>query len=50
MLYTFPQVQGLGFSEVSKLYALQNLADADEYLKHPLIGFGLNEICQELSN
>ena len=49
MWYTFPQVQGLGFSEVTKFYALQNLADADEYLKHPLLGFRLNEICQELS-
>ena len=29
MWYIFPQIQGLGFSEVSKFYALQNLTEAE---------------------
>ena len=46
--YIFPQVQGLGFSEVSKFYALQNLTEAKAYLNHPILGKRLIEICQEL--
>ena len=50
MWYIFPQIQGLGFSEVSKFYALQNLTEAEAYLNHPILGKRLIEICQELLN
>ena len=48
MWYIFPQIQGLGFSETSKYYAIRNLQEADEYLKHPLLGTRLINICQAL--
>jgi uncharacterized protein (DUF1810 family) len=50
MWYIFPQIQGLGFSEVSKFYALQNLTEAEAYLNHPILGKRLIEIWQELLN
>ncbi|MDB5119851.1 MAG: calpastatin [Sphingobacteriales bacterium] len=48
MWYIFPQIHGLGFSETSKFFALQGIEEADEYLKHPLLGNRLIEICNEL--
>lgn len=38
MWYIFPQVQGLGSSETSKFYAIKNIEEAEEYLKHPVLG------------
>src|SRR4051794_15709032 len=48
MWYIFPQVQGLGFSETSKFYAIRNFNEAEEYLKHPVLGSRLILICTEL--
>ena len=48
MWYIFPQIQGLGFSETSKYYAIKNLQEANEYLKHPVLGNRLINICQAL--
>ncbi|TGE15787.1 DUF1810 domain-containing protein [Hymenobacter elongatus] len=48
MWYIFPQLQGLGFSETSKLYAIQGRQEAEAYLKHPVLGSRLVSICQEL--
>jgi uncharacterized protein (DUF1810 family) len=48
MWYIFPQIQGLGFSETSKRYAINNLNEAEEYLNHPLLGSRLVRICQAL--
>ena len=48
MWYIFPQIQGLGFSETSKFYAIKDLAEAEEFLKHPVLGERLVEICHEL--
>ncbi|MCW3080189.1 DUF1810 domain-containing protein [Segetibacter sp.] len=48
MWYIFPQIQGLGFSETSMFYALKNLAEAREFLTHPVLGNRLIEICNEL--
>ena len=50
MWYIFPQIQGLGFSETSKYYAIRDLQEADEFLKHPLLGIRLIDICQALLN
>lgn len=38
MWYIFPQVYGLGFSAVSKRFAIRNLDEAMAYLAHPLLG------------
>jgi len=46
--YIFPQIQGLGFSETSKYYAIQNLAEAAAYLAHPVLGSRLREISRVL--
>ena len=38
MWFIFPQYDGLGFSETSKRYAIKSLAEADAYLRHPVLG------------
>jgi uncharacterized protein (DUF1810 family) len=48
MWYIFPQIQGLGYSAMSKLYAIKNIAEATEYLAHPILGARLMEICNAL--
>lgn len=50
MWYIFPQVQGLGFSETSKLYAIKNIEEAEDYLAHPVLGNRLVEISGALLN
>ena len=46
MWYTFPQLDGLGFSSTSRQYAIKSLAEADAYLRHPVLGPRLLESCQ----
>lgn len=48
MWYIFPQIQGLGFSETSKFYAIKDIDEAEAFLKHPVLGSRLVEICNEL--
>ncbi len=48
MWFIFPQIKGLGFSETSKYYAVLNIAEAAEYLSHPILGSRLVAICKEL--
>jgi len=48
MWYIFPQIQGLGFSETSKFYAIKDAAEAETFLNHPVLGSRLVEICNEL--
>ena len=48
MWYIFPQIQGLGFSETSKYYAIKDLSEADLYLAHPVLGSRLIEIANAL--
>lgn len=36
--YIFPQIAGLGYSEMSQKYAIKDLAEAKEYLSHPILG------------
>lgn len=48
MWYIFPQIKGLGFSEVSRFYAIRNIDEAEEYLGHPILGKRLVEISNEL--
>lgn len=48
MWYIFPQIEGLGFSETSKFYAIKNFQEAEEFLKDPVLGKRLLDICKEL--
>jgi uncharacterized protein (DUF1810 family) len=48
MWYIFPQIQGLGFSETAMFYAITDIDEAEEYLKHPVLGSRLVEISKEL--
>tara|TARA_R110002020_G_scaffold70934_1_gene183741 strand:- start:1054 stop:1476 length:423 start_codon:yes stop_codon:yes gene_type:complete len=48
MWYIFPQYKGLGYSETSKFYAIQDLDEARAYLMHPILGSRLREITNEL--
>jgi hypothetical protein len=47
MWFVFPQIAGLGTSEMARKYAIPNLADAKEYLSHDLLGSRLRE-CTEV--
>jgi uncharacterized protein (DUF1810 family) len=43
MWFVFPQVAGLGVSEMSRRYAIESLREAREYLTHPILGARLRE-------
>lgn len=38
MWYIFPQIQGLGFTETSKFYAIKDMQEASAYLAHRVLG------------
>lgn len=44
MWFIFPQVEGLGYSEISWYYAIHSIEEAKAYLAHPLLGSRLEEI------
>jgi uncharacterized protein (DUF1810 family) len=46
MWYIFPQLDGLGFSSMSKRYSIKSLAEAEAYLAHPVLGPRLVECCE----
>jgi uncharacterized protein (DUF1810 family) len=48
MWYIFPQIQGLGFSETSQYYAIEDILEASAFLKYPILGSRLNMVCHEL--
>lgn len=48
MWFIFPQIAGLGFSDVSKFYAIRNLEEAKAFLEHELLGKRLREISNVL--
>jgi uncharacterized protein (DUF1810 family) len=43
MWFVFPQIAGLGYSPVSRTYAITSLAEARAYLAHPVLGARLAE-------
>lgn len=45
MWFIFPQIAGLGFSEMSQRYAIRSLEEARAYLAHPVLGPRLREVC-----
>ncbi|MDO9490939.1 DUF1810 domain-containing protein [Acetobacterium sp.] len=50
MWYVFPQLKGLGRSEMARYYGIANRHEAKAYLAHPLLGSRLLEISGELLN
>ena len=48
MWYIFPQIQGLGFSSTSVYYAIQNMAEAEDFLNDPYLGANLRTISEAL--
>lgn len=48
MWYIFPQLRGLGRSEMSHTYGIVDSDEAETYLKHPVLGARLIEITTEL--
>lgn len=48
MWFIFPQLAGLGHSEMAKSYAIADLAEAEAYLSHPVLGARLIEISKAL--
>ena len=44
MWYIFPQIQGLGFSQTAQFYAIQDLAEAKDYLAHPVLSSDIRTI------
>jgi uncharacterized protein (DUF1810 family) len=47
MWFVFPQIAGLGRSEMAQRYAIGSLEEAKAYLAHPVLGPRLRE-CTEL--
>ena len=43
MWFVFPQIAGLGSSPTSVHFAIQNLREAQDYVRHPLLGARLIE-------
>ena len=50
MWYIFPQLKGLGKSDMAQFYGIENLKEAEEYLAHPVLGKHLVAISQALLN
>ena len=49
MWFVFPQIAGLGMSEMSRRYAISSLEEARAYLAHPILGERLEECARILS-
>lgn len=43
MWFVFPQIAGLGSSDMAKRYAISSLDEARAYLAHPVLGMRLRE-------
>jgi len=43
MWFVFPQIAGLGRSDMARRYAIRDLAEAQAYLAHPVLGARLRE-------
>ncbi|REE18971.1 MULTISPECIES: DUF1810 domain-containing protein [unclassified Paraburkholderia] len=46
MWFVFPQIQGLGTSATAQRFAISSLAEADAYLRHPVLGERLRQTTQ----
>ena len=50
MWFVFPQIAGLGRSEMARRFAIQSLAKARAYLAHPVLGPRLRECVAALQD
>ncbi len=48
MWFIFPQIAGLGHSEMAQRYAISSRAEAKAYVEHPILGARLRECTQLL--
>lgn len=48
MWYIFPQIAGLGYSQMAQYYAIRDIEEAKEYLKNDILRRRLLEISQAL--
>ena len=48
MWFIFPQIAGLGRSEIGYFYAIKSPAEAEAYLHHPILGPRIVECCEAL--
>lgn len=48
--YVFPQMKGLGHSELSDFYGINGREEAKAYIKHPVLRERLVEICEAVLN
>ena len=48
MWFIFPQINGLGKSEIAIKYAINDIDEAKEFLKHPILGKRLIECIEVL--
>jgi uncharacterized protein (DUF1810 family) len=49
MWFVFPQLAGLGRSDMARQYAIASLDEARAYLAHPVLGARLRECCTLLA-
>ncbi|TRW46108.1 DUF1810 domain-containing protein [Georgenia yuyongxinii] len=50
MWFVFPQIAGLGRSEMSRRYAIASLAEAEAYVRHPVLGPRLRTIARAVAD
>ena len=48
--YVFPQMKGLGHSEISQFYGINGREEAKAYIEHPILRDRLVEICEAVLN
>lgn len=48
--YVFPQMKGLGHSEISQFYGIDGREEAKAYIEHPVLRERLVEICEAVLN
>lgn len=46
MWFIFPQMRGLGYSELANTFGISSIAEAQAYLSHPILGPRLRECTQ----
>lgn len=48
MWFIFPQIRGLGYSDIAKYFEIQSRSEAGAYSAHPVLGKRLEEISEAL--
>ena len=48
MWYIFPQIKGLGYSEMAIRYAIENINEAKEYMNNKILKTHMLELCNTL--